>query len=373
MKIISYSAYSGDESLIFHELKFETLNLLVGDSATGKTRLLNTIFNAGVFATHKEGNRHGMWDMVFEHKSIVYHWKVATQKNNEDVTILVENIIRIEDGNEVSIVKRTTDSFYYNDSLMPKLSPKESAINMLKDEELIKPLHEAFSLIIRRNFSGGALEEQTAFQAIPNKLIEKLKKSRKMKDVFEFSSNLSGKLYILSKLHEDKYIRICNYFKSIFPFVTELMLFNSDKFGFIAPQNIPVFALKEKGIEDWIPINDFSSGMVKVLLLLTDIETFPEDGVVYLIDEIENSLGISSINSFPSLLLDNDTSSQFIITSHHPYIINKVPISNWIVLHRTGKEVFVKQGNELESKYGQSKQKAFVQLINDPFYKKGLE
>ena len=65
--------------------------------------------------------------------------------------------------------------------------------------------------------------------------------------------------------------------------------------------------------------------------------------------------------------------NQFFITSHHPYIINNIPIENWLVFHRKGLQVKIKSGTELKEKFGKSKQKYFLQLVNDPFYKEGIE
>ncbi len=136
---------------------------------------------------------------------------------------------------------------------------------------------------------------------------------------------------------------------------------------------MPVFALREKYNNKWIPLNEFASGMKKVLLILSDIFILPEEGCVYMIDEYENSLGVNAINFFPSVLLEGTTESQFLITSHHPYIIGNVPVKDWIVLHRKENTVHVKQGAELEERFGKSKQKAFIQLINEPFYIEGVE
>jgi predicted ATPase len=113
--------------------------------------------------------------------------------------------------------------------------------------------------------------------------------------------------------------------------------------------------------------------MKKVLLMLTDIKILPSKGCVYLIDEYENSLGINAINFFPTMLIEADSQSQFIITSHHPYIIGNVPVKNWIVFNRKGNTIAVKQGDELEDRYSKSKQQAFIQLINDPFFVENIE
>ena len=110
----------------------------------------------------------------------------------------------------------------------------------------------------------------------------------------------------------------------------------------------------------------------KVLLIITDILTLPK-GSIYLIDEYENSLGINAIDFLPSFLIDNGGNNQFFITTHHPYLINSMPIKHWRVFNRTGSSVSIKDGRDLEGKFGKSKQKAFIQLINDPFYSDGIQ
>ena len=107
--------------------------------------------------------------------------------------------------------------------------------------------------------------------------------------------------------------------------------------------------------------------MQKALLIITDIMTLPK-GSIYMVDEYENSLGINAIDFLPELLDDHGANSQFFVTTHHPYLINNMPMKTWRVFHREGSKVSIKSGEELERKYGKSKQQAFVQLINDPFY-----
>ncbi len=114
-------------------------------------------------------------------------------------------------------------------------------------------------------------------------------------------------------------------------------------------------------------LHDLSSGMQKVLLIITDIITLPNNSI-YIIDEYENSLGINAINFLPDFIISNGKDSQFITTSHHPYLINNIPVTDWQIFSRCGSTVTVKGGNELIGKYNKSKQDAFIQLMNDPAY-----
>jgi hypothetical protein len=375
MKIISYESNAGPNDLHFSKMYFSQLNLIVGDSATGKTRLLNTIFNGGVMAVQRGKLFVGSWDITLEHQNQLYRWVIQTGGEKGDEKVQSEKIAKLkENGEEEVLVLRTPNTFIFADKELPQIGSRETSITLFQEEDLIKPLYLAFSSIMRRSFFGPDLEMAGALESVPQIFLEKIKKSRNKDDLFPLGLGLNGRLYILSQYFKDTYERICKEFMTVFPFVLNYDLLNAEKFGFHSPGFFPVFAVRERHMgETWIPLDQLSSGMKKVLLILTDIFTMPENGGVYLLDEYENSLGINAINFFPSILFESGTKSQFIITSHHPYIIGNVPVKSWMVLHRRGKEVLVKQGVELEERYSKSKQKAFVQLINDPFYTEGIE
>jgi len=59
---------------------------------------------------------------------------------------------------------------------------------------------------------------------------------------------------------------------------------------------------------------------------------------------------------------------QFIITSHHPYIINNIHYKNWKIVTRNGGKVSTQDADDF---MGKSKHEAFIQLINHPSYKTG--
>jgi len=376
MKIISYEARGGPRSdLHFSKMYFSQLNLIVGDSGSGKTRLLNTIFNGAVMAVQRDKFFLGSWDLTLEHQGQIYRWSIETGGEGDDERVQNEKIAKLkENGEEELLVQRTLDTFIFAGKELPRLGPKESSITLLQEEDLIKPLYSGFSSIMRRSFSGSDLELAAALESVPQKFLKKIQKSKDKDDLFSSGLSLNPRLYILSQYFKDTYERICKEFINIFPFVSNYDVLNAEDFGIHFPGIVPVFAVKEKHIEKtWIPLDQLSSGMKKVLLILTDIFTMPQNGGIYLLDEYENSLGINAINFFPSILFESGTKSQFIITSHHPYIIGNVPVKSWIVLHRKGNEVLVKQGVALEERYSKSKQKAFVQLINDPFFTEGIE
>jgi Fe-S cluster assembly ATPase SufC len=95
-------------------------------------------------------------------------------------------------------------------------------------------------------------------------------------------------------------------------------------------------------------------------MYISELYLSPENSIV-LIDEFENSLGVNCLNSVTELILSN-SKLQFIITSHHPYIINNVSPLYWKIVTRKGSIVTVKNAKDFH--IPASRQKAFIDLIN---------
>lgn len=96
---------------------------------------------------------------------------------------------------------------------------------------------------------------------------------------------------------------------------------------------------------------------------------FAPEGSMMLIDEFENSLGVNCINVLSDLLAES-RNLQFIITSHHPYIINKVGMEHWKIVTRKGGVVTAKDAKDFG--LGKSRHEAFMQLINLDEYNEGI-
>ena len=374
MKILSFTCRDVDETgWKFNLVNYGRINLFVGGTSSGKSRMLNTIFNIGRFAVSKEF-KIGTWDITFEHNGHKYNWILEASKKGEEGLIVKDIIKEIRKSDEVVIVDRDVNRFIFEGKGLPKLTKNETSISLLKDEASIKPIYEAFSYVLKRNFDRDALSTAARVETLPINLIKEIEKDKNLTKIAHSDLSLSANLFLLSKYFTSVYTGICQYFISVFPFIQETSirdLSEIDK-NIAIPGRTPRFCVKEKGITEWIPIERFSSGMQKVLLIITDIQMLPNGGV-YLIDEYENSLGLNAIEFLPTYLLELEKDMQLFITSHHPYIINKFPVKNWYVFHRTGYEVKIKYGEELVTRFGISKQQAFTKLINDPFYTEGKE
>ena len=63
--------------------------------------------------------------------------------------------------------------------------------------------------------------------------------------------------------------------------------------------------------------------MFKTLMHIAEMKLMA-NGSVILIDEFENSLGVNCIEVVADILMNQERDLQYIITSHHPYIINNL-------------------------------------------------
>lgn len=356
----------------FTPIKLNRVNLFVGDTATGKTRLLNTIFNLGAFAAANHF-LNGSWSVTFSHSRKTYRWVLSTspREGSQPPGVISKDILSVlEEGQWRNIVERDTTKFLYRGAPLPKLHPSHPSIFLLKEEPDIKPVHTAFSLVLRRQFGEDAPSKVAQLSPVPPKLIKQA--SRNPNSILHADLGLSATLYALYRSRRRDYGALIDLYRTAFPSVVgfEFTYITDLPLPLKQQGRVPLLLVKEHRSANPIPLPELSSGMKKVLLILTDSFVLPE-GSVYMIDEYENSLGLSAIDFFPEFLLHLSKDIQFILTSHHPYLINAIPPKHWFLFKREGMQVTIRFGEELANRFGRSKQKAFTQLINDPEFNPG--
>jgi hypothetical protein len=377
MRILSYECKGVNSSdMSFDKVELAEINLLVGDTGTGKTRFLNTIFNLGRGAVSQVWPYWGYWDVTVEKQDDKYRWIIDAKPSSKGETVIEREVLTRTDSNGkcYNIIERDTSRFIFKSKELPKLSKNVSSIYLLREEDEISPIYKGFSLMMRRNFSQDEMTKNSEYELLPIEMINRVNKIQNIEDLFRIDLSVNARLFFLSEKFKDVFAKIVRNFREVYPFISDVKVLDATELN---PTNvfagkIPVFCIKEENISNWVEYKYLSSGMQKVLLILTDVFMLPNGGI-YLIDEYENSLGINSINFLPSFLLASETPNQFIITSHHPYLINNIPVNNWYVFHRKGTKVSIQYGPKLVERFGKSKQQVFLQLINDPFYSKGIE
>ena len=113
--------------------------------------------------------------------------------------------------------------------------------------------------------------------------------------------------------------------------------------------------------EEFEVVKNKLPGMLKTIYYIVELYTMSEDSLV-LIDEFENGLGVNCIDLLSDLLLYGRTDLQFIITSHHPKIINGIEKSKWKIIDRDCSTV--KNSNSDDYGIGNSLHDAYFNLIN---------
>jgi predicted ATPase len=349
-------------------LSLGKLTLLVGASGVGKTQILKAIIQLKEISEGKPKN--GIqWRLDFntiEGKNYIWEgeFEAKTQK------ILFEKLWL--DG--VQIVDRTSEKIVFQGKETVKLSNAESIIKLLQAESLIEAAYMAFSKILLKNYSKFNIYYETSMIVeYPSRHDNSIQKMTSiyntLEKVQESNVSLNIKLFLLQQINKRVFDTIKQRFMAIFPQVTDLRVEQKTEKGFQETYFTYNILLKEDYVNDWISENDISSGMYRTLLQLAELYLCPE-GTLFLIDEFENSLGINCISELTSDILKSKRQLQFILTSHHPYIINNIPFNTWKLVTRKGGIVTANDASEFN--LGKSRHDAFMQLTQLEAYQTGI-
>ena len=372
MKIQSFKFSNHKENWHIEEVKFEDLNLLVGGSGVGKTRILKALDLICDVAIGRNRNLDDLeWSINFSHLGQNYRWELKSSsiKNeeifinlneSEQTEIVYEKLVRYDDDDsELEILLRNDSDSKFNKKDLPKLKRTESAITLLSEEDLIIPVGEAFNRFIF-NFQ---IPQELMFNNRNNDP-NRIELSHEI-SISNFQEYFAGtppaiKAFCLQKFFPHLFNEIKEYYIDIFPELKDVRVSSKrDSDG----DFLLFFEIQENGLEDWIPQQRISSGMFRTLIFLIEVISAPKESVI-LIDEFENSLGINCMAELTDFLLDKSPDVQFILTSHHPYIINNIPWKTWQIVSKSGNKVKVRKASDIPALDTASSLDKFTQLIN---------
>ena len=373
MKIQSFKFSNNKENWHIEEVKFESLNLLVGGSGVGKTRILKALDL--ICDTAKGANRNLddlEWSINFSHLGQNYRWELQSSSlkdeeiilnvnESEQTEIVYEKLVRYDDNSEMGILFRNDSDSKFNNEKLPKLKRTESAITLLSEEDLIIPVRQAFKQLIFNFETSQRVMFRTNSDIITTteNVLDAINNPSIFKYVFA-SVPAIIKAFYLQELFPDVFNEIKEYYIDVFPEVKDVRVSSKrDSDG----NFIIFFEIQENGVEDWIPQQRISSGMFRTLIFLVEVTAAPEESVI-LIDEFENSLGINCMAELTDFILDKSPDVQFILTSHHPYIINNIPWKTWQIVSKYGNEVRVRKSLNIPELNTASSLDKFTQLVN---------
>jgi len=393
MKIIKFQFEDKSEGWKLAETSFnDSLTLLVGASGVGKTLILKSLRQMKLIAEGKsykgaewnieyiadDGTRH-IWQGTFQNHGLSdSNWREPTDRSNYSK---IEHE-RLEINGKV-IVKRDTDGITFNEKPTQKLSPQESILNLFREEEEIKPAWKGIRKIDYTDHTFSAKPDLSFsnfddfyFLDFCVSLMQKPECSDRLTDIRNNNNwPLVTRLFLVQEYHKDTFDLIQDHFNKIFPQVTGINVSRlKDNDNNLVPyMKEGLFVqIQEEGVDHWIWPNRISSGMYRTLMQLCDLYLCA-DGTVFLIDEFENSLGINCIREITEDIISQERDLQFIVTSHHPYIINNIDPDYWKLVTRNGGVVKTHSLKDLDCDFKKSHHDTFMQLLQQEEYQTGQE
>lgn len=371
--------------------EFGSFNLLVGLSGVGKTsiiRALQEVRAAGLSQRGSWGSTGDCrWCITLASGEETYRWDVETKsidgvspgsEDNEslgDVAVRIERErITTEDG--TVLVDRSPDGFTFQGNKLPKLKDTESAISLLKAEDSIAPLYRTLRNIIvgdaAHRMVVGSIASRKTVQAETSDTLDSLRERLELPTLL--------KAYIAGHSHKESFARIKTQYCDIFPNITDVCIDSLQALDPTEARRAEIHpeleaitvAIKEAGIDRWIFPTHMSSGMLRTFFHLAELELAPS-GAAIVIDEYENSMGINCLPAMTEHFLARQGDLQFILTSHHPYVINNIPVDWWRVVTRHGGSVRVHNARDIPALNTSSRQAAFTLLTSSDVYQEGIQ
>lgn len=359
------------------KIDLDKLSLLVGISGVGKTKILQSIINLRNIALGQIGVNGLEWELDFSIAEDNFTWKGKFKSDTSSFTEVVSNIYSNPNEmygnkpvfeseslikNDIVIFKREQEKTIFNEKEVPKVSSSTSLLNIFSSEDILSEVVNSFKYIylIDSRVEGSFL--------IPLSMSKSSDSSYKnIEDIRGLNTPVLNKLYLVSKHFKEEFSKIKEEFIETFDQVEDIRFFHVFNKAF--NEEFITLQLKEKN-SNWVNQENISLGMLKSLIYISEMSLL-SDGSIILIDEFENSLGVNCIDSIADYIIFGNRNLQFIITSHHPYIINSISLNNWLVIRRKGNSVYGQKTSELN--IGNSRHEAFKQLINSKEYIKGIE
>lgn len=369
----------------------DRINLFVGPSGAGKTKILEALLEVRKAAFEGlKGQRSSEWALFLEIPDASMEWRARIKVERpelQDPRVKhpwsrptsgdLESRFEYEElelNGEV-IVRRNAELFEYRGTSIPLLDESQSALTLLAaEEEGLRPFRRALQAWLvpygdsNRLFGSFASIQDAGF--LLGKVGSDIESLRN-----EFNEVPYLKLFVLQEKHRENFRKLLEDFQEIFPTVEEIRVAPIAEFG-----TYPVFAgglganalvvgLRENGVRGWILSFEFSAGMDKTLRLLIETLLAPAEAVFF-IDELENSLGLNCLPQIQQHLLGG--SSQVLITSHHPRVINKIPMEHWKLVRRQGSTVRVIDAADIPALQTASPLEKFTQLLNAREYEEAI-
>ena len=370
---IEYESNSSGQKI--SHVDFNRLNLLVGASAAGKTTILRAITNflLTISMGHAvmEQCRFKMGFSIVDRlsdkvKMKDYLWEIRTREKDilsaEGASVYPIYYERLQElpTNKKIISREENDLYIDGYKNLPQVSKLQSAIYIYRE-------NIPFSAIVDdMRLTWTMYNQDVALNKVTNELLEQIRKiiqeAQENKHPVRWHYAAQNKFpmslffYIVKKTYPEKYKIFLEDLQDIFPEIENVYIkqnINGDGNYYLS--------ILQNG--HWILPPDISSGMIRTIYLLACLH-FCETNTMILFDELENSLGVNCLDEIVERIRKkaNEKKIQFLLTSHHPYVINQIPVDRWLIISQKDSLIESKKAEELG--IGRMKSEKFFELIN---------
>ena len=347
------------ERVVFND----DITLLVGLSGVGKTQILNAIEYSLKLAVNKNLRLEPYnTTLCFQIGEEVYVWSYRIQQDHtEDIfeSKEIKYFFAYEKLQNIKgdiLMQRTSDTIQVTGyDKVPTPKKDESLLVQYSEDAFVKPIIsemlKLYPIEIEMDVRGAIAQE--SFNMFKAKIKESFKENEKQP--FEKFSHLPVplKIYITKEYYPQMYAQIFSAVKELF------MEINSIDIVEDPDREIYMVAIDVYGKR--LLQHEISNGMLKTIYYIVELITMSKNSLV-LIDEFENGLGVNCIDVLAELLLGERRDLQFVITSHHPKIINQISNKKWKIIERD--IAMVKNFTAEEYVIMHSQHDAYFNLIN---------
>lgn len=382
MPVKSFSFEDRVESWTLRRCQFQAFNLLVGLSGVGKSRVLRALTRARGAGLAEKGTPNGCaWELEIEAEGQVFRWKAETstvspfattdgtaggdRRESDDRPEFELESVSVGDR---AIVERVGSDLRFEGTRLPKLKRTESAVALLHDNPSLAPLHRAlqrFQISSADDFQRVSLSSRTERDARRFTSLQALRDEVDMSIVDKLDSLQSG--------FPGEFAEFVARYRAVFPTVEDLCIGDltalDPRFGVhvVGDRSLRTVAIRERDVAQWVVAPQLSSGMWRTCVHLAEVMLAPT-GAVIVVDDYENSLGVNCLPAVTEEFVARKAEIQFILTSHHPFVINAVPRSEWQLVSRRGSTVSVVPAGQIPALQTRSAQDPFTLLTNATAY-----
>lgn len=382
MKIHSLEFENKTTGQVIKKINFDKLNLLVGVSGAGKTQILRTLSKLADIAVKDEiidFEGHFVikfsidnMDKIVEDwspKEII--WELTSVEIKSKNELSHNFLLNHSFGKRYFSVEKETIQFDGKDIVVRDedhltIRGKQSSNFLVGEKSAIAILSLGELNMIKTNFLKMVSYYRQRQELNPVFFEKDLKRQIMTKDYKKFPPTFFkivisdiptlAQIYVVKKLNPNLFQDLIFDLQNIFPSVEDIDVIETEN-------GILNLAVKENG--KLLNKDSVSSGLLKTIYIVTVVR-FSIGNTVVLLDEIENGLGINCLDEITQYIIQNAdiTNSQFILTSHHPYIINQISESNWKIISQKDGVISSASAQDIGIDTVNNRQEKFFQLMN---------